>query len=234
MRLRDVQRNWDRFGTTNPYWAIETSRELWDVADFFKTGRDEVDGELSRIAALGVTLHTEAALDFGCGAGRLTQALARHFDAVTGVDIAPSMIALAREHDELPDRCSYLLNETGDLRQFADDSFDLVYSSRTLQHMEPVLSLGYVEELLRVARPDGLVVFQLPSPRRRQRLRALLPAILVDAGNRLRTLRRPLMEMYGVERAEVERLMVGRGATVAHVRRADEGGDEGYVYYVRP
>ena len=37
-----------------------------------------------------------SALDFGCGIGRLSQALAEHFDQVYGVDISPKMIELAR------------------------------------------------------------------------------------------------------------------------------------------
>ncbi len=47
------------------------------------------------------------ALDFGCGVGRLTQALARHFNIVDGVDIAPSMIELANQFNRSGGRCRY-------------------------------------------------------------------------------------------------------------------------------
>jgi len=51
------------------------------------------------IAAHAFPLRRGRALDFGCGVGRLTQALCRYFDECDGVDIAPSMIELARKYD---------------------------------------------------------------------------------------------------------------------------------------
>src|ERR1700682_912533 len=49
-------------------------------------------------------------LDFGCGVGRLTQGPASYFASVRGVDIAPSMIELAKRHNRYPDVCHYDLN----------------------------------------------------------------------------------------------------------------------------
>ena len=48
----------------------------WDVGDFFETGRADVDRLMIEIASRVPTLSTRRALDFGCGVGRLTQALA--------------------------------------------------------------------------------------------------------------------------------------------------------------
>ena len=62
------------------------------------------------------------ALDFGSGTGRSTRFARRHgFDAV-GVDIAPEMIAKARQIDPAGD---YRLLENDDLSQFERGSFDL-------------------------------------------------------------------------------------------------------------
>ena len=99
MDLRELQRHWDTFGRTDPFWAILTDPSRrgnkWDPASFFATGRDEVAAHMAEATRLGVPQARRRALDFGCGAGRLTQALADHFDAVVGVDVAPSMVALA-------------------------------------------------------------------------------------------------------------------------------------------
>ena len=45
---------------------------------------------------LGVTVSRGRALDFGCGAGRLTRALAARFESVVGVDVADAMLDKAR------------------------------------------------------------------------------------------------------------------------------------------
>ena len=81
-------------------------------------------------------------LDFGCGVGRLTLALAAHFREVVGVDIAPSMLERAEKYKGPASNVSYVLNGREDLSQFPDGSFDFVHASIVLQHMSPRLALG--------------------------------------------------------------------------------------------
>ena len=120
-------------GLTGP---LATAR-AWDEDAFFNTGVAEIESVLDRVCRGAVTLRFERALDFGCGVGRLTQALGRHFRKADGVGIASAMIARARALNRLGDRCQYHLNETDDLAAFSDGLFDFVYSMITLQHMEP-------------------------------------------------------------------------------------------------
>src|SRR4051812_46865197 len=88
------------------------------------------------------------ALDFGCGVGRLTQALARHFTHVTGIDISEQMLDLARQYNRHGERVEYALNTRPDLSQWPDHTFDFVYSIITLQHMEPVYARRYIAEFV--------------------------------------------------------------------------------------
>ncbi|HLJ97872.1 MAG TPA: methyltransferase domain-containing protein [Gemmataceae bacterium] len=103
MELKEVQRHWDAFGKTDPLWAIMTRPDKrhgrWKAAEFFASGEEEIQRLMGCIASLAFPLRPGRALDFGCGVGRLTQALSRYFEESHGVDIAPSMIALAREYD---------------------------------------------------------------------------------------------------------------------------------------
>jgi ubiquinone/menaquinone biosynthesis C-methylase UbiE len=75
------------------------------------------------------------ALDFGCGVGRLAQALLPRFERVDGVDIAPSMLELAARYNKDPARCVFHLNERADLALFPDRSFTFIYTSLVLQHV---------------------------------------------------------------------------------------------------
>jgi SAM-dependent methyltransferase len=161
-------RDWTDLGSVDPLWAVWSAPEFRHGAgsreEFFRSGETEVRGILEMLrAGFARPERAARALDFGCGVGRLTRALASHFDEVVGVDISPSMIDAARAFH--PDRsgCSFLLNPGPDLRQFADREFDLVCSLITLQHVsDSRLIAGYIAEMMRVTTVGGAAVFQLP------------------------------------------------------------------------
>ena len=170
MNLRRLRRHWDALGRTDPLWAVLTVPEKrgnrWGVEEFFATGGEEIEEVMGNLRSLGLEPKPGRALDFGCGPGRLTQALADRFDEAWGVDIAPSMIELANRYNRHPGRCRFFVNDSPDLSLFEDGSFDFIYSNITLQHIEPRYQEPYLTELLRVLAPGGLFVFQLPSRER--------------------------------------------------------------------
>lgn len=163
MDIKELQKTWDAFGKTHPFWSILTSAGKWDMEEFFKVGQSDIDGIMVYIDSLGIPLPRKKALDFGCGAGRLTQALAKHFDEAYGVDIALSMIELARELNQHGDQCKFFVNDKDDLSLFESNSFDFVYTTLVLQHMQPKYSKSYIKEFLRIIRRDGLVIFHQPA-----------------------------------------------------------------------
>ena len=119
---------------------------------------------MGRAAALALPQGRDRALDFGCGLGRMTRALAAHFDDCVGVDISEEMVRGAREANADLGNVSFEVNHATDLRRFDDASFDLVYSMIVLQHVPDRDAIeSYVREFCRIVRPGGLAVFQLPS-----------------------------------------------------------------------
>ncbi len=166
MTITDLEQNWESLGQADPLWAIlyDPARKgnRWEPREFFGTGQEVIDELMTHIDELAVDFDRGRALDFGCGAGRLTQPLAEHFDRTDGVDIAASMIALAQSYNRAGDRCQYHHNTEPDLSLFADESFDLVFTEIVLQHMPPVLMLAYVAEFIRVLRPGGIACFDIP------------------------------------------------------------------------
>ncbi len=165
--LAALRRHWTKLGEVDPLWAVYVDPAKrdgrWDVDDFLATGRDEVAGLMHDLDRLGLEARRGEALDFGCGVGRLTVALSEHYETVTGVDVAPSMLGNAKRLHAANDRCEFVYNDRPDLSIFADDSFDLVYSSLVLQHMSPGLSDGYIREFVRVVRPGGVVALLVPE-----------------------------------------------------------------------
>ena len=96
MDLDQLQWHWDEWGRRDPIWAILSDHGDRTLDEFFARGRREIDERLAHLASIGADPPRGRALDFGCGAGRLTQALCEHFAECDGVDIAPSMIELAQ------------------------------------------------------------------------------------------------------------------------------------------
>lgn len=173
-----VRETWNHLAQTDPLWAIlyhpDKDQGRWDLNEFMATGRQQVTVLMDQVRKRAPLLSFGTALDFGCGIGRLSQALADYFGHVTGVDISREMVALARLHNQHGERCAYVLNEKADLQQFEDSTFDFVHSDITLQHIPPALTSGYLAEFVRIVRPAGLIVFQLPShPPAIRRLRTM-------------------------------------------------------------
>src|SRR5919108_2271341 len=127
MRLAAQRRDWDELAELDPYWAVCTTRGTrfggWDEDEFFATGEQEVDEVLAAVAALGIPAGRAAALDFGCGLGRLTRPLSRRFDRVVGLDISPPMVARARRLTPDP-ICDFRVSSGADLAEFDDRAFD--------------------------------------------------------------------------------------------------------------
>jgi SAM-dependent methyltransferase len=165
--LDQLQDDWTRLGREDPLWAVYvapgTRGGKWDVDAFFALGRREVDGAFAELDRLGLAPGRLRALDFGCGVGRLSQALVAHVDEVIGLDIAPSMLEKARELDRSGGRAQFVLNPRPDLSIFGSGSVDIVYSSLVLQHMPPELARGYLAEFVRVLSPGGVAIFQVAS-----------------------------------------------------------------------
>lgn len=165
--LDRLRLDWTRLGAEDPLWAVlirpGTRHGGWDPDEFLATGRDEVGTAVDHLRRLDALPKLNRALDFGCGAGRASQALAEHAAEVVGVDVSEPMLETARGLDRSGGRCTFVLNERPDLSAFADGSFDLVYSSLVLQHLPPPLARSYLAELTRVLRPGGVMAVQVAT-----------------------------------------------------------------------
>lgn len=175
----------------------------------------------------------EYALDFGCGVGRLTQAIATQFNRVIGVDISAAMIEHARNYQKPGSRVEYVLNETPDLRHFRDAKFDLVYSSITLQHMPARFAKRYIAEFLRVLNPAGMLVFQVPSRRKGK-----LPKLRTQAHELFGPLLQPIaphVVMRGIPKQEVIRVLGEHGGEILDIADDQSAGPtwESYRYLVQ-
>lgn len=164
MKIPDMVKNWEAWGTQDPMFAILTDPDKaegrWNEQEFFSSGEKRVEERLKWLETRGIKVQHGLALDFGCGIGRLTNPLAKHFKQVHGVDVSASMIERARRLCRFPDRIEYFQNTASDLSAFRGNNYDLIYSELVLQHIPPRYQLSYIEDFLRLLSPKGLAYFQ--------------------------------------------------------------------------
>ena len=98
-------------------------------------------------------------LDVGCGAGIDLARFAKGGAIVTGVDISPSAIVLARQNFAQQGLTADLREADGERLPFPDDVFDLVFAHGVVQYTSGAQAL--VGECRRVLKPGGTAVFQV-------------------------------------------------------------------------
>jgi SAM-dependent methyltransferase len=237
--------DWEDLAIVDPYWSILSDEHKrfgrWDHDEFFRSGAVEIDAMMGRAERLGHPTGRHAALDFGCGIGRLTRALASHFDQSVGVDISETMIEVARQANADVANCSFVLNRLGDLRLFQDGQFDFVYTRNVLHHLvSSDLILFTISELVRTLAPGGLLAFQATTfiPRRhrlqpRRRVYRGLRRFSISPRFLYNTLRLQPIRMTPVHEADVKRRLAWVGARMLEVdREVWEGGTESATYHV--
>jgi SAM-dependent methyltransferase len=185
-RLKRFARDWNTLGGRNPYGAILTGTAgdlpQWKVEEFFETGRLDAARFMTDLAAIRPAVPRRRALDFGCGVGRVTRALADYFQSAVGVDVARTMISRARLLNQSCRNCQFVVTSLAGLRRFETGLFDVIYSRLVLQHIPPALVRRYIPELIRVLAPGGVLMFQLPGEIAPEPEGAFLDAPVADSG----------------------------------------------------
>jgi 2-polyprenyl-6-hydroxyphenyl methylase / 3-demethylubiquinone-9 3-methyltransferase len=95
-------------------------------------------------------------VDIGCGAGLLSEPLARLGASVTGVDAAEATIEAARGHAGLSDLAIDYRCTSAEALAEASARFDLVLAMEIIEHVQD--PQAFVATLARLARPGGLVI----------------------------------------------------------------------------
>jgi SAM-dependent methyltransferase len=162
MDLETLRNNWESLAERDALFAILTDHRRaggkWNVDEFMATGEAEIETVMHHLASIGcIPDYGGKALDFGCGVGRLTQALAPRFTSCVGVDISRQMIDKANALNRYA-HCRYVANPEEQL-PFADVSFSFIYSNIVLQHVPRRFATAYLREFVRVLAPGGILIF---------------------------------------------------------------------------
>ena len=119
----------------------------------------QVEPAASRLRQAGLRIcppkDNERILDVGCGTGSQLAAYLRPGCKLTGIDVSPAMLEMARL--KLGTNAELLL-ESGAKMSFADCVFDLVTVVLALHEMASEIRLQVLKECRRVLKPDGRIL----------------------------------------------------------------------------
>ena len=133
---------WEHYGAHDPYYGVLSSPEYHvdrmdadAVERFFSSGVQDVDACITLAEERFGPLNFDTALDYGCGAGRLSRRLVDRFRHVISVDISESMLALARKNIDR----SNITFEKAD--RMSATRADFLLSRMVFQHIPPAQGL---------------------------------------------------------------------------------------------
>ena len=160
-----MRRDWDARARENAFYYIASSRDDWTPAEFFASGQDSVRELIIAdrdVICRGKDPKTMRVLEIGCGAGRMSRALASFFGEAHGVDVSREMVERGRELLADCPNAFLHLNSGADLRVLGDLRFDFAFSFIVFQHIpsKGVIE-NYVREVARLLRPGAVFKFQL-------------------------------------------------------------------------
>ena len=120
--------------------------------------RDQIDQHWQTDECSRTPLEGKTALDVGCGAGLLAEPLSRLGAKVTGIDAAPEVIAVAREHaGKMGLEIAY---RGGDVQELPGQ-FDLITAMEVIEHVADPAS--FVSALAKRLVPNGLLILSTPN-----------------------------------------------------------------------
>lgn len=212
---------WRKLGASEPHWSVVINDDFRqenlaaNIERFYQGGQRAVDTCLDFLHRAGIPTSFRKALDFGCGVGRLTFALAPLADKVVGVDISPAHLRFAAERAAAKDVSNTLfeaIESVDGLDRYR--GFDFVLCLIVLQHNPPPMMAALFAGLLATLAPGGVAVVQMPTFIQGQ---VFSPADYLASDQ-------PQMEMHALAQPVIHRLIDEAGCRLLEVREDGAGG----------
>ena len=225
MSIHTSRKKWEGFAQRDSSWAngplLNCKDKGWNEEYFFQTGQSEIETVLNKLEEEDFLPEDRSiVLDFGCGLGRLSRALTSYFGRVVGLDVSPSMIEQAKAiHGDHWDHLEFYVSTEDDLSIFEENHFSCIYSSIVLQYIPKPDSLKLISAFMRVLKPNGRLIMQIPT--RDLRSRSITQKIVAQARLNVRETWRRLgfsegnhKTIYTTSEKEIEDIIYKHGGEI--------------------
>lgn len=214
MNGNQSENRWERLAQEDAEFYIWTDLAAGD--EFFRSGERDVARILE--FAQPPANAREAALEIGCGVGRLSIPMSRAFGSVTAVDIAPTMLEKLRANCRERGISNVRGMLTGD--GWDGSTHDFAYTRIVLQHIESWTDIAtYLARVARALRPGALFYAQFDTrpPNLLYGLRNRVPDLFLPRTYRrgVRRIRRSPSQILGAAHQVGFELMKERGGGTA-------------------
>lgn len=229
---RDTDADWEEIARTNPYYGVLTDPRFKSdnltpeiLADFFLSGEQGIEHEADSLRRRHSDFAPTSALDFGCGVGRLTRALAAFTGDAFGVDISDSMLAEARRN---------VTTGAAFDKSLPDRTFDWIVSIIVFQHIPPERGYPLLKALMARLAPGGFVTLQFALYRDPRH--AAVPGGRIVMGEdfstvsnvgALRDLAKGEMVMFDYDLTVIAAILFAAGVTDIELSHTNHGGFHG-------
>jgi len=137
--------------------------ESTGLDEFFGIGRETARAVRRSLEHVGRPLNTfSSALDFGCGCGRTLLWLEGELRTAYGTDVDAEAVQWCRRHFPA---VHFDVNRTQPPLAYPDGAFDLIYAISVFTHLDEITQLNWLDELQRVLRSGGVLLFSIHGER---------------------------------------------------------------------
>ena len=160
-----MREDWDARARSEGLFFIATGEREWTPEEFYASGEKNVAEHIltdMENICQGRDPKRMRAIEIGCGAGRLTRALAAIFGEVHAVDVSPEMIRMARQQLAGRPNVHLYVNSGADLAVLPAGPYQFAFSFIVFQHIpDRAVIESYVRDAARLLEPGALFKFQV-------------------------------------------------------------------------
>lgn len=243
------ENDWVKFGEIDPYFGVLSRAEFKSEnlneearAEFFQSGAWHVAHVLKIVRDCFGSVPSGVALDFGCGVGRITTALAAHFDQVVGLDISDGMITEAKRAASAANLTNIEYDTSLNKHRFSASLYDFIHSFIVLQHIPIKSGEKIIADLLQSTKVGGVGVIHFTYENSESSIKSIMkgiakstvglrPIVNILTGRKWNY---PAMQMNNYPLSNMFRIFDGCGADIHKICRIDDWGSVGLmVFYKR-
>ena len=249
MLRNDSDRDWEKLGATDPYWAVLTDDSFHsdrltpeNIAQFFARGEHDIAAVFAAIDKfITPNFKPARALDFGCGVGRLVIPLSRRSGEVVGVDVSDAMLAEARRNAERAGVSNARFVAGDDALSRVTGKFSLVHSYIVLQHIPVARGERITKRLVDLLSPEGVGALHYTyatglSPKSRTLLWARMKVPFANPVLNMMLGRKPsapVMQLNNYSMDRILGILQDAGCTDVHGMLTDHQGNRGVMLLFR-
>ena len=154
----NMKKEWDSRARADAFHYVSSFSRDWNDESFYQWGEIQTQVVIDEhFRRLGLNPSDLVMLEIGCGAGRMTRALASRFKLVFAYDVSEEYIRTAKEHNGHLKNVIFSANDGLSFPAIDDESIDFVFSGWVIQHMPTKeVVIKNIGEMARVLKIGGL------------------------------------------------------------------------------